>query len=546
MLARWADIALGDDPDRRAVLVIDQFEELFTQSSSEEERVAFLDLLTRAATVEGGRLSALITLRSDFISECAAYPHLNALLNLQFAQVGPMRPEELVSAIALPALQVGLRVDPDLIAQVVADMRDEPGALPLMQFALKDLFDAQQARGGVIALTLADYLARGGVRGSLARHADGILGSLPPPEQELARAVFSGLVQVKPGAQPARRTAALGELAPAGAADARAVIRKLADGRLISTDEQGGRDFVTLAHERLIESWPWLSRLIEENREAIAIRNQIGDDAAQWLARGRDPGYVYTGGRLDYARDQLAKVSPPLRAPLSAQAAEFLAASDQEEARRKRARYLGQAAGGAIGVAAGYGAFFALSVAFAYANAGQNTSLMARVSLVTFLALAPIGALVGLCVGLGLYRWRSPAGASRGAPPGALRDARRHVRRGLGTGAAGALAGAAAQMLAQLATGAAAGTGAVLIDPVETGIGALFGLGVGLGAGLFSERRWRLLFTPAFTLGAAALAELAALAASGGLTRHPAVTLAAGLLLGVCSASGFVVTGVEE
>jgi hypothetical protein len=461
-----------------------------------------------------------------------------------------MRPDELVSAIALPALQVGLRVDPDLIAQVVADMRDEPGALPLMQFALKDLFDAQQARGGVIALTLADYLARGGVRGSLARHADGILGSLPPPEQELARAVFSGLVQVKPGAQPARRTAALGELAPAGAADARAVIRKLADGRLISTDEQGGQDFVTLAHERLIESWPWLSRLIEENREAIAIRNQIGDDAAQWLARGRDPGYVYTGGRLDYARDRLAKINAPLRAPLSAPAAEFLAAGDREEARRRRARYLGQAAGGAVGAGIGYGAYFALSVAFAHANAGQNASLMTRVSLVTFLALAPIGALVGLCAGLGLYRWRSPAGASRGAPSGARQDMRsdlrRHARRGLGAGAAGALAGSIAQVLAQLATGAAAGTGAVLIDPVETGIGALFGLSVGLGAGLFSERRWRLMFTPAFTLGAAALAELAALAAAGGLTRHPAVTLIAGLLLGVFAALGFVVTSVEE
>ena len=78
-----------------------------------------------------------------------------------------MQPDELVSAIARPALQVGLRIDPDLIAQIVNDMQDEPGALPLMQFALKDLFDAQQAKGGVIALTLNDYLARGGLRKAL-------------------------------------------------------------------------------------------------------------------------------------------------------------------------------------------------------------------------------------------------------------------------------------------------------------------------------------------------------------------------------------------
>ena len=131
----------------------------------EDERVAFLNLLTHAATLEAGRVTVVFALRSDFVSNCAAYPQLNALLNQQFIQVSAMQPGELVSAIARPALQVGLRIDPDLIAQIVNDMQDEPGALPLMQFALEDLFNDQQAKakelakslgqdeGGVMALT---------------------------------------------------------------------------------------------------------------------------------------------------------------------------------------------------------------------------------------------------------------------------------------------------------------------------------------------------------------------------------------------------------
>src|ERR1700752_578149 len=142
ILARWCEIALKDIRDKRAVIFIDQFEEVFTQINKEEERVAFLNLLTHAATVDNGRVIMLFAMRSDFVSNCATYPELNALLNKQFIQIGAMQPEELVSAMAQPALRVGLRIDPDLIAQVINDMKGEPGALPLMQFTLKDLFDA--------------------------------------------------------------------------------------------------------------------------------------------------------------------------------------------------------------------------------------------------------------------------------------------------------------------------------------------------------------------------------------------------------------------
>jgi WD40 repeat protein/energy-coupling factor transporter ATP-binding protein EcfA2 len=306
-LHEFVESQLSDRQDQRAVIFVDQFEEVFTQVSKEDERLAFLNLLTHAATIENGRVTVLFALRSDFVSNCATYPQLNALLNQQFMQVGAMQPDELVSAIARPALQVGLRIDPDLIAQIVDDMQDEPGALPLMQFALKDLFDAQQAKGGVILLTLNDYLARGGLRKALERHADAAFAKLSENEQQLARAIFSGLIEIGRETQDTRRTAAFDELIPANtdAAQVKEAIRKLADARLITTGEQDHSVTVTIAHEKLIEAWLWLRKLINENREAIALQNQIAEDAQEWDEHQRDGSYLYSGARLATARERL-------------------------------------------------------------------------------------------------------------------------------------------------------------------------------------------------------------------------------------------------
>jgi len=241
VLAQWCEISLKDSRDKRAVIFIDQFEEVFTQISREEERVAFLNLLTHAATVPNGRVILLFSMRSDFVSNCATYPQVNALLNQQFVQIGAMQPEELVSAIAQPALRVGLRIDPDLIAQIINEMKGEPGALPLMQFALKDLFDSQQSKGGVFALTLNDYLQRGGIHKALERHADDSFSKLSKDEQVLAHSIFSGLIEIGRGRQDTKRTALFDELVPANAKaeDVEAIVQKLADARLITTDPTG-------------------------------------------------------------------------------------------------------------------------------------------------------------------------------------------------------------------------------------------------------------------------------------------------------------------
>jgi len=309
ILARWCEIVLKEGREKRLVLFIDQFEEVFTQISKEEERIAFLNLLTHAAEADNGRVILLFSMRSDFVPNCAVYPELNATLNRQFIQIGAMQPEELVSAIAQPALRVGLRIDPDLIAQIINDMKGEPGALPLMQFALKDLFDEGQSKGGMIALTLDAYLHHGGIQKSLERHADTAFGKLDSHEQELARSIFSGLIEVGRGTQDTKRTAIFDELIPANAStnEVETIVQKLADARLITTDESAGKDTVTISHEKLIDAWPWLKKLVNENRDVIALQNEIAEDAKEWEARKRDVSYLYTGGRLANVREQVEK-----------------------------------------------------------------------------------------------------------------------------------------------------------------------------------------------------------------------------------------------
>ena len=339
-LHRWADIALKDDSQRRAVIVIDQFEEIFTQLTTpdqEKERVAFLNLLTHAATVENGRVLVIFTLRSDFVSNCASYPNLNALVNQQFIQVGAMTPDELVSAIARPAYQVGLRLDPALISQIVNDVRGEPGALPLMQFALQDLFEHEKQKG---ELTLDGYTARGGLHEALERHADAEFAKLDDAEKELARTVFSGLIEIGRGHQDTKRTANFADLVPAGADESKvqALVRELADARLITTDEQDGKETVTLAHERLIDAWDWLRRLVDENRDAIALQNEIAQDAQEWEQQKRDESYLYRGARLATAQEKLQQNKLVLSGLAQAYVEMAIVARERARAEREAAR----------------------------------------------------------------------------------------------------------------------------------------------------------------------------------------------------------------
>ncbi|NJM42428.1 MAG: WD40 repeat domain-containing protein, partial [Anaerolineae bacterium] len=304
-----------------------------TRPKDEAERSTFIAQITRAAQQPDGKLIVLIALRSDFVSPCLAYPELSALLRGGFEPVTAMTPSELTRAIVQPALAVGLSIAPKLAAQVIAEMRGEPGTLPLMQFALRDLLDDKNPQpGDACELTLRDYLARGGIHQALQRHADAAFAKLDAAQKLLVRGLFARLISPGRGTADTRRIVQLAQLVPAGQPDAptQTLVQALADVRLLTTDA----GTVTIAHETLLEAWPWLVTLRKELRNEIELQNEISDDAGKWEANRRDAGYVYRDA-------QLAGVTKALDAgklALDALSMDFVQAGRKRQARATNLR----------------------------------------------------------------------------------------------------------------------------------------------------------------------------------------------------------------
>jgi WD40 repeat protein len=338
-----------DEPSGRLLLVIDQLEELFTQVESADVRALVARQLR--AVVEHGdpRLRLALGVRSDFLAECSQVPDLNALINTGFVQIGDMGPGDLVSAIAGPAAATGLRLDPLLVAQVLADVGREPAPLPLLQFALADLFDSSSATGSVQALTLSAYIQRGGVTRALARHADAVLTGLTPEQQVLAGTIFTSLIQVEDEGRHTRRLVTPAEIPIADAQrdDFAPTLEHLLASRLLTqVGEVAGEPTISLAHERLITAWPWLQALLVEQREQDLLARRILDAAGDWVRDGRDPSHLPVASRLAVQVD-----TAPSRVPVSEQAAEYLSAGRawavRDVARLKRSRLILQALFGA-------------------------------------------------------------------------------------------------------------------------------------------------------------------------------------------------------
>ncbi|BCB91618.1 nSTAND1 domain-containing NTPase [Phytohabitans suffuscus] len=314
--------ALSGRPDgARLLLVVDQFEEVFTLCPDEPERVAFVDLVTAVATEPGGRV--VIGARADFYARCAAYPVLVDALRDRQVLVGPMGDDDLRRVVAGPGRRAGLKVEAALVEAAVADARGQAGSLPLLSHALLETWRRRKAG----ALTLAGYLAGGGVTGAIAQTAERVYGGFDAPRRRLARGVFLRLTAFGEGTEDTRRHATPGELldGPDGAA-LEAVLAELTEARLITRDEQR----VTVAHEALIRGWPRLRGWLAEDREALRAHRRLTDAALEWERQGHEDGTLYRGARLAAwdGRDE-AGLNHTERA--------FLAASRRQLARERSA-----------------------------------------------------------------------------------------------------------------------------------------------------------------------------------------------------------------
>ncbi len=292
--------ALADRPSaERAVWVVDQFEEVFTLCQDESERRQFIANLLYAALAPGGRSVVVFTMRADFYQKCAAYPELSAQIIGQQFLVSPMSVEGLRQAIQEPAWRVGLDFEPGLVETILDDVESQPGALPLLEHALLELWVRRRAR----LLTLEAYRETGGVGGAIAKRADAIYESFDAERQAIVRRVMLRLTQPGEGTEDTRRRATMSELIThAGEADKVAsVVQALADARLVMTDSNADTETVDVSHEALIRSWPRLRHWIDEDRAGLRILRRVTEAAQEWQKANEDESLLFRGARLAQA-----------------------------------------------------------------------------------------------------------------------------------------------------------------------------------------------------------------------------------------------------
>lgn len=298
-LLRAARRALPDD-ESELFLFIDQFEQVFTQARDKAEVEHFLNSIVTAVTDETSRLRVIITLRADFYDRPLLYPAFGDLVRRYTEVVLPMTTEELERAIVGPAQRVGVVLESGLVNQIIADVSQQPGALPLLQYALTQLFERREGR----LLTVSAYHEIGGALGALARRADEVYSALTPSQQEIARQLFLHMVTLgEGGMEDTRRRIAQRELASSSPDKValNAVIDAFDRSRLLTFDHNPitRERTVEVAHEALIREWRRLQNWLEDSREDLLTYRRLQQAAGEWLRAGKDASYLASGARLN-------------------------------------------------------------------------------------------------------------------------------------------------------------------------------------------------------------------------------------------------------
>ena len=331
---------------RRLLVVVDQFEELFTQCAEEGERRAFITALAAAAAGDGAGPgpAALVVLgvRADFEARCADYPPLADPVQDRYL-VTAMTERQLRLAITEPAKKAGAKVDDDLTDLLLTEVRagqggtSGAGVLPLLSHALDQ---AWRSRTGE-TLTLADYERAGGIDGAVAASAQRAYDGLTPARQAAARQVFTRLAAAGSDGLDSADRATRAELTAGKSAaeigDVEAVLEAFAAERLLTL----AAGTVELSHEVLLTAWPLLrDSWLADTRADRVIRSRLHATAADWDRHARDPSYLYGGTILQAAAGTAARIAadPARHSPLSPAERDFLTASDHARRRTVRRR----------------------------------------------------------------------------------------------------------------------------------------------------------------------------------------------------------------
>lgn len=367
-LLRAAMRVLPAEADR-LLLVIDQFEELFTMVDDAELRRSFLANLVAAIDDPQHRVTVVLTLRADFYAYPLEHPEFGARLGNGVVNATPLTSEELEAAAVRPAASVGVSFEPALLGQLIADVGNQPSALPLFQYALTELFD----RRADDRLTAANYRAMGGVEGALSRRATDVYESFDADHREVMRQLFLRLVTVGEHDEASRRRVPGSEITSldVDAVALHDVIEELGTHRLVSfdSDRLTGSPTIEVAHEALLEEWPTLDEWVEESRQDLLRHASLRVALSEWQLSDRSDDHLLDPKRLnpfDAWRHTTAIA-------LNAAEVEFLTASREhadaaeraqelERARDRRARRRLQSIAAVLAACLGVAALFLFGV----------------------------------------------------------------------------------------------------------------------------------------------------------------------------------------
>ena len=337
----------------RLMLIVDQWEELYTLTTDEKIRNKFLDELLHAT--QSSPLSVVLTLRGEFFDQALAYRPLSDRLQDAVINIGRMTREELRETIELPAQKVGLKFEAGLVNRILDQVEGQAGNLPLLEFVLTELWKDRQEE----LITHESYEKLGEVQGAIASHAERALAAFSTSEQEVARRIFLRLVSIgsesedetsKASFRYTRRRATFAELGQ----DSLPVVRKLSNSHLIVTgrNDATGEETVDIVHEALIKEWGRLQKWIDDDRQFLLWRERLRTLVDISAASNYDKS-TQLRGRMLVEAQEWQKQRPN---DLSAREQKFIHGS-VKSVRRVRLLYVGIALGSIALALAGVGIY---------------------------------------------------------------------------------------------------------------------------------------------------------------------------------------------
>lgn len=314
------------EQDYPLVVLVDQFEEIYSPDANSKQRAAFVETLLEAAVTRRAQVSVVITLRSDFLGETQRHPKLNQIIGSDQSVFLPvMTRAELHLAIEKPAEQAGHSLDFATVDQLVEQTEGREGSLPLLQFALQRIW--QELSDSNFSKPSKEILRDiGGVGGALAGEAERIYKSLNSQEQDIARRIFVGLAQIGEGTRYTRRRVEVDSLLTKQ--DKWEQVRKVLDRfsspstRLITLLSTDGEEVAEVTHEALFENWKQLKVWLDGKRDLLRQRDKIENAAKEWQQQGQKRGYLLQGRQLLNANQFRKKQSTQI--PLSEKADYFI------------------------------------------------------------------------------------------------------------------------------------------------------------------------------------------------------------------------------